>query len=153
MRINKILTVIIMFALLVPLILAYAAEPGSPDDPLVSKSYVDAKIAEALNQTGAQSGQVPQASQSAGAFTPVNLYTGQIVTGDEGTEMILRSGSGVAYHTGDDGIVDITDGQELFNGDETVKNHLIIVPRSDGRGIMVLEDSWLIIKGGYHIAN
>ena len=48
--------------------------PGSEADPLVSKSYVDGKT----------------------VYVPLQLQPGQSLIGDEGTEIILRSGEGTA---------------------------------------------------------
>ena len=141
----------ILTAVILP-VFAFAQEPGSAEDPLVSKSYVDAKIAEAL-AAAALPPQTQTPAAAGGAFVPVSLAAGQIVIGGEGTEIILRSGRGAAYHSGADGVVNITDGAELFVGDAVEKNNLIIVPRADGRGVQVFEDSWLLIKGGYYVIN
>jgi len=136
---------------------ARAEEPGSAADPLVSKSYVDAAIANALNSAAPAQLDLDrpqeQAPVSGGAFKPVSLSAGQILIGEEGTELILRSGKAAAYHQGTDGIVNITSGTEVFLGGAIERNNLIIIPRADGRGVQVFEDSWLIVKGGYHILN
>lgn len=156
-RIKRILCICIAAAIL-PLIFifAQASEPGSSGDPLVSRSYVDAKIAEVKNLIGTPTtnSQDTAGTQSTSqAFEPVNATVGQIVIGGEGAEIILRSGKGVGYCTGSDGVVNVTTGVELFNGYEVAKNNLIIVPRNDGRGVKVIEDAWFIIKGDYYILN
>src|SRR5665648_1214968 len=48
--------------------------PGSETDPVVTKSYVDSKV----------------------SYLPVKLEAGQTLIGDEGTEIILRSGEATA---------------------------------------------------------
>ena len=122
-------------------------EPGGPEDPLTSKSYVDAKINE-LNQKIAELENSPSAG-----FVPVNLKAGQICVGHAGAEIILRGGTGKIYSRVPDGLVNATAGAELFGGDSVPLNNLLIVSRADGRGISVSENSWLIVRGGYDILN
>ena len=127
---------------------------GSEDDPLVSKSYVDDKINQVLEIVNGGSVSLDSSgsmSASGASYTPVYASVGQVVLGGEGTEIILRSGKGNIYITGADGIVDSTTGQNLTNGDTATKNHMMIVPRDDGRGVKVTEAAWFLIKGDYTI--
>lgn len=152
---------------------ASTVDPGSSADPIVTKSYVDESIANLLGilntgttSTGTtvdeqkiidsvliQMGSNGTAGTTATlSFEPVQATQGQIVVGKEGAEIILRSGTAISYCTGTDGIIDTSTGSEYFNGTELVKNHLIIVPRADGRGAVVTsEDAWFLVKGGYEI--
>lgn len=134
---------------------AFAAA-GTEDDPLVSKSYVDDKIEQVL--TIVNGGTVPSTdggstvTTTAGAsFETVYLSVGQVLIGEEGTEIIMRSGSGSAYITGADGIVDATTGENLQNGSTLRTNHIMIVPRADGRGVKANEGAWFLVKGGYSV--
>ncbi len=131
----------------------YAATAGSESDPLVSKSYVDDKINQVISMinTGTSTA-VVDSSSSASAYTPVYASEGQTVTGGEGTEIILRSGKGNVVISGADGITDATVGGNLTNGKAVTANHLMIVPRADGRGIKVTESAWFLIKGDYSIS-
>lgn len=125
---------------------------GTQDDPLVSKSYVDDKINQVLEiVNGGSVAQGGTAAVSGISYTPVYASVGQVVIGGEGTEIILRSGKGNIYITGADGIVDSTTGQNLTNGDTAALNHMMIVPRADGRGVKVTEAAWFLIKGDYTI--
>jgi hypothetical protein len=126
---------------------------GSEDDPLVSKSYVDDKITQVLEivNGGSVSTDGTVTSTAGTSYTPVYASVGQIVLGGEGTEIILRSGKGDIYITGADGIVDSTTGANLKNGDKATTNHMMIVPRNDGRGVKVTEAAWFLIKGDYTI--
>ena len=46
---------------------------------------------------------------------------------------------------------DVTDGANI-DGDTVVpKNHHIVVPRDDGRGLSVVTDGAIMIKGNYEI--
>ncbi len=130
----------------------YAASAGSESDPLVSKSYVDDKINQVISMINTGSAtEVVDNSSSAGSYTPVYASVGQTVVGGEGTEIILRSGKGTVVISGADGITDATTGGNLTNGKAASLNHLMIVPRADGRGIKVTESAWFLIKGDYSI--
>lgn len=84
-------------------------------------------------------------------YVPVSASKGQIITGFEGTEIILRSGTASAVCPGQNGIVNVTDGKELLNGNRITINNLLIIPRHDGRGAKAITDAWFIIKGEYEI--
>jgi hypothetical protein len=103
--------------------------PGSEADPLVSKSYVDGKT----------------------SYVPLQLQPGQSLIGDEGTEIILRSGEGTAIDNGANGVSDISSGRDLMSGMKVELNHLLLVPRADGRGIKVSTEAWVLIRGSYTI--
>ncbi len=129
----------------------YAASPGTTDDPLVSKSYVEKLINEAFQNNSVITNPAVNTSNSTSNYVPVNVKIGQKLIGEEGTEIILRSGRGFGYVSTESGIVDITQGTEVFNNEEIIKNHMLIIPRDDGRGIRIVEDSWFLVKGGYKI--
>lgn len=129
----------------------YAATAGSEADPLVSKSYVDDKINQVISMINTGSSTTVVDSSSADTYVPVSAAVGQTVTGGEGTEIILRAGKGNVIINGVDGIVDATTGGDLKNGAAVTKNHIMIVPRADGRGIKVTEAAWFLIKGDYSI--
>ena len=103
--------------------------PGSETDPVVTKSYVDSKV----------------------SYLPVKLEAGQTLIGDEGTEIILRSGEATAIDNGANGVSDISAGKDLMTGNVVVANHLLLIPRKDGRGIVVTTEAWVIIRGNYTI--
>lgn len=131
----------------------YAADAGSADDPLVSKSYVDDKIQQVLDKLEALSSQQGGTGTSAGAaFTPVEVKTGGTIIGGEGTEMILRAGNAKVVLNGNDTITDATTGQALTEGKELTLNHLTIIPRGDGRGYKVTHNAWFLVKGSYTIS-
>lgn len=115
---------------------------GTAADPVVTKSYVDAKIAEIQSSSG---------SGESVTFDPVFVGAGKKVLGGGGSELILRSGSATAVDNGVNGVSDLTDGKDLKGGSTVQKNHLLLVPRDDGRGILALTDTWVMIKGPYVI--
>ncbi len=125
---------------------------GTQDDPLVSKSYVDDKINQVLEIVNGGSVSVDGTiAPAGGSYQPVYASVGQVVLGGEGTEMILRSGKANIYIEGVDGLVDATTGKNLTTGDVATSNHIMIVPRDDGRGVKVTEAAWFLIKGDYTI--
>ena len=135
------------------------AKPGSNDDPLVTKSYVDEKIKQL--ETAASSDPFPfdkvqnqnetQESAVKIIFTPVLINAGESIIGHEGTELILRSGEAYAVVSGTNGLSDITEGIDLLNGEKIPENHLLVVPRDDGRGFLAKTDVWVLAKGGFDI--
>lgn len=126
------------------------AAAGTESDPLVSKSYVDDKIEQVL--TIINGGSVPVSGETAASvYQTVYLSAGQTVLGGEGTEIIMRSGKANIYITGVDGIVDATTGSNLTNGTAAQTNHIMIVPRGDGRGLKAVEGAWFLIKGEYTV--
>lgn len=142
-----------------------STQPGSVDDPVVTKSYVDQviaqKVAEALKQ--AQSGGVstvtpiptptptptptsslsPSAAPAADSspdtagyqMTVVQLQAGQVLYAGPGAEFIVRTGKTVAVSHNEDGIPDATAGKDIPANDRIDNNHLLIFPKDDGRGI------------------
>lgn len=104
---------------------AAAAEPGSPEDPLVAKSYVD-------KLTRVQ---------------VLELKAGQTLRAGAGTEIILRSGRVVAVSAPGGGIADLTAGRDIKSGEAVSANHLLLVPRSDGRGLKALTPAVVLVRG------
>lgn len=150
-----------------------ANEPGTSYDPIVSKSYVEQKFNEILNILDNQDSNLHMGiSQelkeaiieeillkisgesnniSTGTFTPIMLNTGQILIGTDGTEIIFRSGNAISYSNIQEGIVNVTKGTNMDANQSLEANNLLIIPRNDGRGVLALEDSWFLVKGGYTI--
>lgn len=154
---------------------AGTSQPGTADDPVVTKSYVDQQIQKALGggastspgastgnngstgtgSTGGSStdpGLPPLASGAADAVEIVTVKPGQQLLGKSGAEFIVRSGKAVVVSEGTNGVADLTDGVDLTNGQAAPTNHLLSFPR-DGRGITVLDGNkyslTVMVRGGY----
>jgi len=149
------------------------AEPGSATDPLVTQRYVDTRIAELQAQINAiQAGSgggfttadriaitndvKNSVMQSIGTsqvvpFTPLFVPAGGILIANAGVELIMRGGRAYVI-AGPNGLVDVTAGQDIANGQRVSHNHLILVPATDGRGLSFASDAWLMIKGGFTVA-
>lgn len=123
-----IVTILVM-VLGVSIAMAATNQPGSEADPVVTKSYVDSRT----------------------SYSPISLTAGQKLIGGEGTEIILRSGEATAIDNGANGISDLTIGTDLMTGSQVVTNHLLLVPRNDGRGITATTDIWVMVRGTYTI--
>lgn len=120
-------------------------EPGSESDPLVTKSYVD-KVLFNLKQY------VDSNSGGSASFEIVYMEQGQQVMGDKGTEIILRSGMAIVVDSGNGGLADITEGKDIISGENVMQNHLLIVPRDDGRGIKAENNNVvMLVKGDYTV--
>lgn len=147
-------SVIIIISVLLAAV-AFAAEPGSGDDPLVTKSYIDSLISEVksyvdekVNSGGAKENEVISTGEG---FKIVRLAQGQRITFGESTELIVRMGKGAVIASEKGGIADVTAGVDLAQSETTSANHLLIVPVGDGRGFEALEDVIVMVKGSYQI--
>ncbi|WP_028550990.1 hypothetical protein [Paenibacillus sp. UNC451MF] len=139
-----------------------AVQPGSVDDPVITKSYFEQNIkqkvtdeltkqsiteekvrqiiSEELGKGQAGGGSTttnptPGTSGSSGnsELTVIKLEQGQILYGGSGSEIIVRTGKTIAV-SADDGIADVTSGKDISAGSSVENNHLLIIPR-EGRGI------------------
>lgn len=128
------------------------SEPGAEDDPLVTKSYVEKRIEQLkyyIDQKTANLGNNDE--QSTTELEVVELESGESIIGMAGTEIILRGGKGQVIAGELGGLSDITGGLDLKMGDIVPANHLMIVPRNDGRGIYVISDAIFMVRGAYEI--
>lgn len=141
--------------------------PPDENDPLVTQSYVELRINQVktyfdekinsivsdVSSLKTEISNMKQTTPSNNAFEPVILKYGQRFIGEAGTEFILRVGTGKSITTDEGGIVDATGGIDIQNNKELPKQHLLIIPRSDGRGMQVTDKQGAIImvKGGYKI--
>ena len=196
------------FVLLHMALAATAAEPGTDENPLVAKDYVDEKISELAARidaimkmlqpaaspaavsplvspmnspvntpqsvpatvspypasptapgpaaTGAVSGTTPPPGQGRNmirtqGFEVVNVKAWRTLIAGAGTEIIVRSGKVKALGGPGGGLSDVTTGTDLKTGQVVPPNHLIIIPRDDGRGLKTASEAWIMVKGTYTI--
>lgn len=124
---------------------ADVAEPGSESDPIVTKSYVD-KVINNLQQY------IDTKSGGSESFEIVYIEQGQQLIGNKGTEIILRSGIASVVDSGNGGLADVTEGKDITSGENVIQNHLLIVPRDDGRGVKAENNNVvLLVKGAYMV--
>lgn len=137
-----------------------AADTSS--DPLVTMSYVEEVLAPRLkselttyiqNNFRATVSDGETSSVSAG-YSIVQLTKGQTLYALSPTEVILRSGKAAAVSAFmDQGVNDMTDGSELYNGDELPRYHYCLIPRGDdGRGVVAVSDEiYIMVRGDFEI--
>jgi len=141
--------------LLINIVQAAVAQPGTEGDPVVSKSYVDEEISK-LNAK-IQELEAKLEKQSASKFEVVELKSGQKLIAGESTEIIVRAGKTLAISGKyGDGLSDLTtDEADKGNlaADQIVPlNHLLLAARDDGRGIKAVSSKvYVLVKGEYDI--
>lgn len=128
---NKIFFIVLL-ATIVAAALTYSAfagtedEPGGSNDPLVTQSYVDQYM----------------------QWQVVELKEGQVLQCHAGTEFIPRRGQAVIVDTTGNGIPDVTEGRDIYVNELVSLNHLLIVPRDDGRGVKAQSASVVLLYRG-----
>lgn len=137
------------------MVYASTKEPGSKEDPIVTLSYVELKLEQLkdyVDQKSFSSNQ-PNTGDSVQSQTleVVELKKGQNLIAGAGTEIILRSGQAVAIVSSLGGLSDVTEGKDLKKDEKIPANHLLIIPRADGRGIRALTDCFVLVRGGHTI--
>ncbi|MDF9406952.1 hypothetical protein L7E55_01015 [Pelotomaculum isophthalicicum JI] len=121
----------VTLAVIIISILGYSAfagvdnEPGGSNDPLVTQSYVDQYM----------------------QWKVAELKTGQVLQCHAGTEFIPRRGQAVVVDSTGNGIPDVTAGEDIHAGSATPLNHLLIVPRDDGRGVKAQSPAVVMYRG------
>lgn len=133
---KKTIAVISLIVIMASLLVA------ADSDSLITKGYIDNVL-------------MPQIESMAGGgeekYTVISLSAGEMLVCEAGCEFIIRMGSGKIMASSKGGICDATAGVDLANGTVTPSNHLLIVPVSDGRGVVANNDMLVMIKGDYEI--
>jgi len=155
MKLKKSYIVVGMAILLIGSATVFSA-PGDEDDPLVTQSYInntvdqikvyiDQKIR--AIETGTSS---PDISNE---LKVLELNKGQYLIGSAGTEIILRGGKATAYNVAKNkGISDVTAGVDIDNSDNQLPyNHLLIIPRDDGRGAYCTDKAFFMVRGSFEV--
>ena len=106
---------------------------------------ITARNSQLLQQSGGAGG------MSGVEFAVVTLSKGQVLTGDIGCEVMLRSGSAVCVSDGKStpGLVDITGGGTINDGSALQQNHLYTMTAN--RGVKASEAVTLLVRGSYTI--
>jgi len=155
----------------IPCAVALASDPGSSSDPLISLSYFEDKIeslkttlldelttsfSEKFNELKKDVDKTlkevaENGVSSSSEFKLITLGEGETIICESGTEIIVRSGKStvITSENSSGGISDITAGKDLINGEEITNNHLLIIPKTDGRGIKAKITGAVMIKGKY----
>lgn len=102
--------------------------PGGPEDPLITLSYLESRIG------------------GSGAFQRVSLRSGQMLLAEEGTQVVLLSGSAASKN----GLVDLTAGELLSDDLSMFLYHSYLIPEGDN-GCTALSACVLFANGNYQI--
>ncbi|MGO4346860.1 hypothetical protein AB4Z45_15365 [Paenibacillus sp. MCAF9] len=128
-----------------------ALTPGSVEDPVVTKSYVDEQLAKLSGGTPGGGTTTPVEDT---ALEVVTVPAGKTLMAGQGTEVIVRVGKAIAYSSDASGIADLTGGTDLTKGKAVPTNHLLLFPR-EGRGILPDPNQknglTVLVKGKYSL--
>jgi hypothetical protein len=82
----------------------------------------------------------------------VKVDPGIRVLASNTSEVILRSGTArVIGNEHNEGLSDLTSGRDVKNGEIIEKDHHLLIPRGDGRGIITETVCYIIYKGLYYM--
>ena len=132
---KKRMVAIVALAGLIFAVASSASQPGTQEDPLVTKSYIDSVVYPSTR------------------FKVIDVPAEKSVICSAGTEIILRQGVCTVIGNQNGGLSDVTMGYDLSNATVIQGNHLLVVPLDDGRGVWTATACKLMIKGGYQILN
>ncbi len=81
----------------------------------------------------------------------LHVYNGDVIYALGTSEIILRTGSAVVIgNANNEGLSDNTTGTNLAPGASLSKDHFVIIPRGDGRGIKITSgESYLMYRGSF----
>ena len=126
---------------------AVASTPATENDPLITKSYIDnIVVPQIYAYIDANSGATSE-------FKVITVGAGKTLYGGEGSQFILRMGTGKIVGSVRGGFADVTAGFDLTHGADIPANHLLICPYQDGRGLKINQtnDALIMVKGSYTI--
>ncbi len=147
------------------------AKPATQSDPLVTLSYVDkrfsdmneyleAKFAVLDKTTKSNVVELSQAtnnsvnqSVSQSVFEVIKVSPNTMLYLADSTEFIIRSGKALVIASKSGGLIDISAGMDLSGSKQIPNNHLILNPLNDGRGFVVTDEAWVMIRGEYTLVS
>lgn len=149
-RIMLIISLMVLFVSTCGICYVIASTPATEADPIITKSYIEQVV---VPQIYAYIDESAAMNSSATSFNVVTVEAGKTVLGGEGTEFILRMGTGKIIGTARGGFADVTVGTDLPDGTDIPANHHLICPLADGRGLKINStgDAIIMIKGPYTI--
>jgi len=153
-----IITICLVF--ITQFVYANTKEPGSSEDPIVTLSFVEQRIEQLkfyvdqkVDSIGKSSDTASDTESSTNTFEVVELKAGQSLIASASTEIILRGGTALGIDSQLGGISDITGARDIRRDEIIPANHMLIVPRNDGRGVRATTNAILMVRGGYQIVN
>jgi hypothetical protein len=161
---KKILIFVIVIAFLLSTVIL--AAPGDSSDPIVVLSYLNQRITSLISEygldtistlntqikdlqekTNSTSGQ----STTTTSLEIVEIHTNEKLIAEEGTELILRGGEAFIIASELGGLTNVTKGKDFVKDMSVPANNLLIVPRSDGRGVYTNDYAIFMVRGTYKV--
>ena len=153
---------------------AYAATAGSQGDPLVTLGYlnnifrpqveeqVDDAVAageeqlrdeldQAIADWESQLGGSGSGTGTGAVFQVVTLSKGDVLVGDVGCEVMLRIGTARCVSDSTPGLIDVSEGGTLNNGQNLVTNHLYMVTISTRSVEATSNTVKVLVRGPYTV--
>jgi len=162
---KKILIFVIVIALM--LTTAIFAAPGDSSDPIVVLSYLNQRLTSLISEykldtVSSLNTQIAdlkaeiktlKGGESSGSqsLEIVEIHEGEKLIAEEGTELILRGGEAFVIGSDSGGLTNVTKGKDFVSGMSVVANNLLIVPRSDGRGVYTNDYAIFMVRGAYEV--
>lgn len=133
MKNKKMLITLLLIAIMVfgagYVVGAVTAEPGSNEDPLITKSYLDTRIEEFNKETG---------------YQKITVSKGRSLVCAAGTQVIMTSGTAKANAV----LLDTTVGKKTSKSKKLAKNHTLLVTK-DATAIKASGSSVVYVLGNY----
>jgi len=154
---------ILTLILLIALSTVIFASPGDTSDPIVVLSYLNDRLTALISDYNLENiddmqKQIDSLDSSSGSGSSsgvsleiVEINAGEKIIAGEGTELILRGGEAFIIGSANGGISDVTLGKDFVSGMAVVPNHLMIVPRDDGRGVYADDYAIFMVRGTYEV--
>jgi len=96
----------------------------------------------------------PEPQPAAGmTYEVIQMKYGDCLFAAGPMDILLRAGTAICIAPdATQGISDYTEGTEIYNGESLTKNHMCLIPRGDGRGIMATAESvYIMVRGEYSL--
>lgn len=164
---KKVLSIIliVLIILILPINPLINATPGDSSDPIVVLSYLNQRFNElvekySLNKIAEHEKTIAELNEKLknvgtgtgdSALQVVEIKAGESLIAAAGTEIILRGGKANAIASSLGGLSDVTKAGDIGHGVAIEPNHLLIIPRNDGRGVLAITDAILLVRGEYKV--
>ncbi len=86
-------------------------------------------------------------------YEVIEMKYGDCLFAEGPVDIMLRAGNAVCIAPdAGQGLSDYTEGCEIYDGEGLTKNHMCLIPRGDGRGVMATAESvFIMVKGEYKL--
>jgi len=173
---KKIILFLIISLILVYPVIGFSSNTTENDDPLITLSYLDYRFEEfntVVDENISNQGilitnleekvnnrektiseleeTINRLKVSSSTLEVVELSENQKIILEAGSEIILRAGTAYAITSEQGGLSDVTAGIDIKEDESIPRNHQLIIPRSDGRGIYVDSYAIFMVTGVYEI--